>query len=646
MEALSSLVAALSDLHPLLQGSVATALACLALSAWVAMGSLVVRHTAGDTVVTVAVSLLIGSGATAAAYAILTRFGIVDGAIWALSLVSLGTLIFRRRVTWTLLRGLADEYRAALADSLLLRVLAAPLVAVLWICAIAPPRDADVMRYHLAHIRQIISDGRWESIADYHYALPFGWTINYLPFERVHLPQAAALVNVGLWLIMLAGVLRLSRGPRTVPPAPWICLAFLSYPFVLRIFSSATPDAYAIFVVYTIAALLLTADASEIPRATLLGFVCWIGAQSRYQLLAAALAGTIVFLWIVWRNRSLRAAADFSKGAIAAVVLSLPFYLANLQAFGNPFWPLLVPQINGTHGYADRVVSVYSASLVGQYDLRAFGIHLIDLIMTPFLVPLALVIVILVPASLALPRGPYRRVAVFGTLLLVLWAMAQPRLFPKHVLLLLPLALLLAVATSRAHSPGPFARQVIERAFGAAIVLMLAASALFSLDYIRYSVTGDSAEYHRFTWYYPVYEWVNRSTPRDARFLVVAYSGHTYYLDRKYRRADPWLSGVVDWTHVFSESDLDEVLRHGGFDYVIYDDRDWSDFAGGSQMASVVKSAIHGGSLVPVHQFRERLYSSRFLRTFTETTVYVFRLRPMSPSPKGGTNLAPKAGTT
>jgi hypothetical protein len=606
----------------------------------------VVRRAADHSPVTVAVSVLIGSGATAVAYAILTRLGIVDGAIWALSVVSIVTLIIRRRVTWTLLRALTDDYRTALADSRLLRVLAAPVAAILWIRAIAPPRDADVMRYHLAHIRQIISDGRWESIADYHYALPFGWTINYLPFERIHLPQAAALVNVGLWLIMLAGMLRLSRGARTVPPAPWICLAFLSYPFVLRIFSSATPDAYAIFVVYTIGALLLTADASEFPSASVLGFATWIGAQSRYQLLAAALAGTMVFLWIVFRNHNWRAAAGFSKGAIAAVVLCLPFYLANLQSFGNPFWPLLVPQINGAHAYADRVVSAYSASLVGQYDLRAFLFHLIDLITTPFLVPMALVIVVLVPASLALPRGPHRRVAAFGSLVLVLWAVAQPRLFPKHVLLLLPLALLLAIASAEALSLGPFSRRVIQRAFGAAMVVMFAAAALFSLDDIRYSVTGNSALYHRFTWYYPVYDWVNRSTPRDARFLVVAYSGHTYYLDRQYRRADPWLSGVVDWSHVFTESDLDAVLRDGGFDYVIYDDRDWSDFAGGSQMASAVKSAIHGGSLVPVHEFRERLYSSRFLRAFTETTVYVLRRSPSSPSTKAGTNLAPRTGTT
>lgn len=599
--------------------------AALALSAWIAIGSFFVRRASDDVVVALPVSLLIGSGATAAAYATLTRVGVVDGAIWSVAGLSIIALVLRRAVTSRLIRGLVAEYRATLRDSLLLRILAVPLAALLWICAIAPPRDADVMRYHLAHIRQIISDGRWETIPDYHYAFPFGWTLDYLPFERVDLPQAASLVNVGLWIIMLGGLLRITRGARTMPPAAWICVAFLSHPFVLRVFSSAMADGYAVFVVYVIAALLVAADNEELSEATLLGFVCWIGAQSRYQLLAAALAGTVVFLGMVIRRRRLSAAAGFSRGAIAAGALSAPFYVANLQDFRNPFWPLFVPEINGTGAYADRVASMYSASLVGHYDLRTFGAQFIELILTPFLVPLALVLVLLVPASLALRAPRYRRVAVFGSLILMLWALAQPRLFPKHVILLLPLGPLLAIAALEGRTVADAGRRLMQSAFGVAMVVMVAASAVFSLDYIRYSVSGNRADYHRFTWYYPVYDWVNHNTPRDARFLVVAYSGHSYYLDRRYRRADPWLSGVVDWRRVTSATDLDKIMREGRYDYLIYDDRDWSNFVGGSAMSSAVRSGLGQGTLVPVRQFRERLYSSRFFRDFTETTVYVLR---------------------
>ena len=545
--------------------------------------------------------------------------------MWTVGAVSLIVLGLRRAVVSRMIRNLAGEYGEALRSSRLLRLVAIPLGALLWTCAIAPPRDADVMRYHLAHIRQIISDGRWETIPDYHYAFPFGWTLGYLPFERLHLPQAASLVNVGLWLIMLGGLFRLTRAAKTVPPAAWVCIMFLLHPFVLHVFSSAMADGYAVFAVYSIAALLATADSEDAMHAALLGFVCWIGAQSRYQLLAAAIAGTTVFIVMVMRRGSWRGVIGFSRGAFAAAVLCAPFYFANLNDFNNPFWPLFVPEINGTRAYADHVASVYSASLVGQYDLRVFARRLIDLITTPMLVPLALVLVMLVPASLASSVRRVRRVALFGTLIFVMWGLAQPRLFPKHVILLLPLGPLLAVAALETRTAGEAAGRVLKGASAVAIGALLVASAVFSWDYIRYAVTANRAEYHRFTWYYPVYDWVNNNTPRDARFLVVAYSGHSYYLDRQYRRADPWLSGVVDWPRVHTAEDLADVIREGGYDYLIYDDRDWSDFLGGSEMSSAVRSAIARGTLLPVREFRARLYSSRLLRDFRETTVYVLR---------------------
>jgi hypothetical protein len=625
LAAASSAVSTLSDLHPLIQGVGATLIAALALSAWIAIGSIFVGRTTDDVVVALPVSLLAGSGLTAAVYAVLTRYGIVDGAIWTVSAVSLAVLFLRRRAAWRLIRAFATEYRLTLSESRLLRFAAGPLAALLWVCAIAPPRDADVMRYHLAHVRQIISDGRWEAIKDFHYAFPFGWTLDYLPFERIHLPQAASLVNVGLWLVMLGGLLKITRAARTIPPAAWICVLFLAHPFVLRVFSSAMADGYAVFVVYSIAALLATTERDEISHAALVGFSCWIGAQSRYQLLAAAVAGTLVFIGMAARRGTWRGAAAFAKGALAAVALSAPFYIANLKDFGNPVWPLFVPQLNGTEAYADHVASIYSASLIGQHDLRVFLMRFIELITTPLVAPLAAVLVLLVPASLVSRPPAHRRVAIFGTLILVMWALAQPRLFPKHVILLLPLGPMLAVAALDGRVAGKAATRAIRGAFALAIVTIVAASTVFSWDYIRYALTGDRAEYHRFTWYYPVYDWVNWNTAPDARFLVVAYSGHSYYLDRRYRRADPWLSGVVDWSAVKSAADLDTIMRGGGYDYMIYDDRDWSDFVGGTAMSNAVKSAIREQHLVPVRQFRESLYSSRFFRDHTETTVYLLR---------------------
>jgi len=600
--------------------------AALALGAWIAIGSMLLPRSVGDDSVELAGSLLAGSAVTAFAFALLTRAGTVSGAVWLVGIGSLVALIARRDRVRGMILSLVSPYSETLRTSGLLRVIACPVAALLWIHAIAPPRDGDVMRYHLAHIRQIIRDGRWATIADYHYAFPFGWTLNYLPFEWLHLPQAAALVNVALWLVIVGGLLRLARSAQTPRTAGLIAVAFFVHPFVIRTFASAMADAYAIFVVYAIALLLLRLDDRRPTTAILAGFVCWIGAQSRYQLVAVALAGSCIFVFHTLRRRSWRQLAQFGTGAVAALVLSTPFYFANLTGLGNPVWPLLVPAINGTSVYANRVAAAYTARMTGSHDLAYVLLQVRDLISTPSLIPLAAILVSLIPFSLRTRDDRYLRVAFLGTLFLALWLAMEPRLFPRHVLLLLPVGALMFVPGLAGLWSRAAVVRTIDRLLQVAIVLMVVAAAIFSWDYVHFAATGDTARFHRFTWYYPVYDWANRNTPPDSRFLVITYSGHSYYLDRRYRRADPWLSGVVDWSRMASARDLRSVLERGNYRYVIYDDRDWRAFPSGDAMVSAIRSAIAEGVLVPVHKSRERLYTNRVMRDFSESEVYVLAL--------------------
>jgi hypothetical protein len=598
-----------------------------ALAVWIAIGSVfVVGGERENPDILLPVSLLAGSGLTAAAFAVLTRMGIIDASIAAIATIGLVVLVVRRRIVRNLIAAALSDYSQAFANSGLLRVASVPVALLLWVYAIAPPRDGDVMRYHLAHIRQIISDGRWLTIRDYHYAFPFGWTLNYLPFERLNLPQAAALVNVGLWIVLIAGILKAASWTRRPQTAELAGIVLLLHPFVLRIFASAMADAYAVFAIYAIALMLSQLDARSPRQAILLGFVCWIGIQSRYQLVAWGMAGTIIFAWYAATQKG-RGTIYFALGAVAAFGLSTPFYIANLVGSGNPVWPLLIPSLNGTAAYADHVAYEYTATMTGLRNVSYVADRIGDLVTTPSLVPIALVLLLLVPAGIWLRDSRYRRVAIFGTLFLAFWVLMEPRLFPRHVLMLAPCGALVAMGLIDRFSSRDRLMKIAHWILVPAVILAIAVSALFSWDYLRYDATGDTAAYHRYTWYYPVYDWANHNTPENARFLVVTYSGHSYYLDRRYRRADPWLSGVVDWSHVSSPEALASILHGGGYDYVIYDDRDWRQFYGGPAMTSAVRSAIANGLLVPVHESRERLYTSRVMRQYDESDVYVLKVR-------------------
>jgi len=101
------------------------------------------------------------------------------------------------------------------------------------------------------------------------------------------------------------------------------------------------------------------------------------------------------------------------------------------------------------------------------------------------------------------------------------------------------------------------------------------------------------------------------------------FSGQTYYLDRPYRRADPFVSGVVDWRRINTGAKLDSLLAAGGYSYVIYHDRDWKLYPGGTSTMSAVGDAYRSGLLRKTKVFDEKLYTSRFMRQYKTSHVYV-----------------------
>lgn len=612
-------------LVPVGAGLAATALAAMALMGWIAIGSLFTNRVSEESTLFLPGSILIGAGLTSAALAVAARSGLVREGTLAVALVAMIAALVQRRIIAAQVRRAADTVRAATNGWPAGGLLTIGIVCLGWIYAIAPPRDGDVMRYHLAHIRQIISDGAWLSISDLTYALPFAWSLNYLPFELIGLPQAAHLVNLLIGIVVAITLLRISPDRLSRRTSVLVVLVFLAHPFIVRTFTSALADAYAILAATVIVVALVRVDSLDAPLAALVGFSTWIGIGSRYQLVAVGLAGSTVVVFHLAHARKRSAIVAFAAGGSIAILLASLFYVANFAAFGNPVWPLLVTPSAAGASYANEVAFAfmrgYSSSPGPDFRLD----NAIALIRSVDMAPIPLAIVGLIIVSLVAARMRARHVALFGALFLLLWELMSPRLYPTHILPLLAVGpVLLAAAIASAPRTGAVHR-IVQRTLTLGVVGFVGIAAFFSADYVRYAVTGDSDEFHKYTWYYRTYAWVNNSTPPDARFLVVALSGHSYYLDRRYRRADPWLSGEVDWPKISSPAALDSVMRASGIDYLIYDDRSWDLFPGGEQMRKVVLASIAERRLVTVHQSRELLYTSRVRRTASRASAYVLR---------------------
>jgi hypothetical protein len=612
-------------LVPVAQGIAASVIAFLVIISWIAIGSVFLDDRMTGDEVSAPAAILIGSGITSFCLAVIAAAGFAESGTILVGMFCLVTVVRRRRTVTSYVAAIATPYRATSRH----RWLAIPAViaaAALWVSAISPPRNADAMRYHLAHVRQILEDGRWERIADYHYALPFGWSLSYMPFEMVHLPQGSQLLGLALLVVIVSSVVRVLRTYGVADAAVPASMLLVMHPAVLRVFSEPSADAYALFVILVTALLLLRVDNLSSREALLLGFASLIGLQSRYQLGAAAAAASIVFIVSI-RGRPGRKGAfiAFVGGASGALGLASPFYIANELRFGNPVWPLFINLKAAGATYADTVAYSYSRSLTGSWAPGAAAHSVLDLIRTPHVFPLAIVIPALIVTACVKQRSRAKIAGWFGLIFLAEWWLIQPLLYPRFILLLVPVAVLCgALLLDEATGKRKVVQSFIVSTSTMAAAALAIAFAVVNRDSFTFALNGDEAAYHRYTWFYRVYTWANSHTPPDARFLLIVSSGHSYYLDRPYRRADPWLSGEVNWHHVDGAARLDSVLTRGGYSHVIFENRDWSLYPGGRGTQRAVVDALRHGLLRQVASFDCALYTSRFRREFRQTRVYVF----------------------
>jgi len=490
------------------------------------------------------------------------------------------------------------------------------------------------MRYHLAHIRQIIRDGRWVPLPEYTYALPFGWTINYLPFERLHLVESAHIVNLVLWLLALA-IMAAVLKRKDAPLASYLLLLFVAlHPLVIKSATTAHADLYAVFVVLAIVLFLIDLPAADGSEMVLLGFVSTIGAQSRYQLIGVSV---VVFLigvcYVVTKRTSVRLFGMAVAGAVMGLVVASPFYVVNYLSFRNPFWPLLVSKFNGLQLYANRVADNVNRSLTGAYNPREFLHSFSALLVDPIAFPIPVFGLLLLLAPLWSRDRAVRIACLFDGLFLLVWALVQPSLYSRFSMLLIP-AIGIGLGLSWRAVSG---RKSLNGLVSAGAALACAAFFVFDLHYskdsARYVITGDDATYHEATWYYPVYQWVNKTTPQGSRFLVIVASGHSYYLDRSYRRADPFLSGYIDWDAVASDRELQDILACSHFDYVIYHLTAAAGQPGGANLDRVVHSATDHGLLTIEQAFELNLVTRRVSGEGIPASVWVLRRKERTEPP-------------
>jgi hypothetical protein len=619
---------------PIVAAIAATILAGARVFALVAVGKLVLRSVRPEYLA-VPLAILVAGGILGASYSLLSLIGALPIAYLFDAGLSIAGILRRRRATAQGLRQLWAPFGAALRRSRVARLLTIAVTLVYWLNAATPPRDTDSLRYHLAHMAQIAREGVWHPLAIVHYAFPFGWQTTYLPFVRLGLPEVAQLVNAGLWLLGVAAIATWRSRTRALAPAELLMIGALAlHPAIATTVTTASVDAYSLFVALAVILLLVSTSLGDGVEARALGFAAWIGAQSRYQALAIGIATTAVVVAasvgaLVQKQEvaAFRTLANFLRGAVLAAALAAPFYVVNYTAFANPAWPLgplRSPAATPADAVASHFVSTWSGHFTFPYLADAVGRLVIDLLSFPL--PLLALLAIVVGLLGHARAG--RAAALWGGAFLVAWAIAQPLLYPRFALYLVPMTLVIALPlVSRAEEGGGWRRPALRAAGSLGIVVFGGYALLYTAIPAQYLATSDATSFHEFTWYHPVYEWANEETNADARMLVVVGSAESYYLNRYHRRADPATSAIVDWRRVRDGADLRAIMERAGFDFLIYEERDWSRDPGGMEMTRAVADALARGSLREERRFRLPFTRSRFRRerAAEERNVIVLR---------------------
>ncbi|HAH07212.1 MAG TPA: hypothetical protein DCM05_11940 [Elusimicrobia bacterium] len=609
----------------ILKGFAAAILGGITLWGWASLGSLLISELEDGPVEPFLFSLLLGSSVSAFLLSTLCALGCVQAAVWLGFSLPICSIFIAGKRSGRAVASLCNDCYPILNRHKPFCLIISIIAIISFFDSMAAPRDGDVMRYHLAHIRQIIQDGRWVFIPDVHYAFPFGWSFCFLPFERIGLPETAHMLNFGLWILIIATLTRTasSHGSAAVSILPAL---LLTHPMVLKMATTAHADMLLIFTACLVAQILV--DSAPLPPTSAtcfaLGFTSWVGLQSRYQAAAIGIAAAAAAM--IKYRQSTRAEnhwGAYLAGSFFALSLCLPFLAMNALGGRNPFWPIFSSFQEPI--YANRVASSFLSTFNGNLSFHALAHGVSSLLGSIYVFPLPLLsILILVVCTASLTaRSSSKAPLVFIGGYYLVWALSQPTLYSRFILPLIPiLSLLLTLNLPEffaASRPLPTVRWLTAIAF-----MSLVGNAAYSVDLLRYVVTGNSMAYHRYTNYYPAYQWIDSHTPRDARFLVIIRSGQSYYLNRAHRRADPILTGEIDWQRMTTTDDLISLLHSGHFTHILWNDTDWSRAHGGDRMVSLMRSAVESGDLKEIVGFNQEIFITRWLRKSMKSRVLIY----------------------
>ena len=510
--------------------------------------------------------------------------------------------------------------------AVLLAILA--VIAFYLLLSLTPPRSADAMRYHLAQLKDIVHTQGVVFRPYVHYNFPLYFSVLLLPVYQACGGVGIQIAHCIYLFLALSLTLVIAREYGVRHPV-WVLLLLLLVPLSYHEAHEACND-WAV-VVYVMSALWLVAPIAvrdhDDSWSTVLGFLA-LGFALGVKYHAVLFLPWIMM--VAW-PRLLEMLKSRQVGLLCLalggmVVIAAPWYVRNWWNTGNPCWPLMLKLFPGGQDYLTEVATAYAAEQAGVHSLVNLLGSIKGLLISPYIPG----ILWLLAAFALIWRHKHDPLKLRYGLpcFFAVWWVLQPVWYLRFSIFVLPFAVVLSVLVFERLRE--LKSRIYYRACAAGFVLVLlygaAIGAWYSAGYLAFYANRQLADYHRATWFYDEYAWINRCVPEHQRLLVIVSAGQTYYLDRSYLRADPWLSGAVAWPQLQNVQDLERILREQKISHVLYEDRDWHAAPGGSEMMRIIDAAREGNLLVTQWERPVRLYTSRLRGLYEDSRALLLRV--------------------
>ncbi|MDR4508720.1 MAG: hypothetical protein MRJ65_10895 [Candidatus Brocadiaceae bacterium] len=527
-------------------------------------------------------------------------------------------VIFSLRKFFNDLKRLREVMLQRIATGFQPKVLLGFVIVVLCIYLIdawTPPRNADAMRYHLPQLKDIYSNKGFIFYPYVHYNFPINFTYFIFPVYLL-CGEIGVKLSVVFQLFFVFVIFLKTCCFYNIKNFLFVILLFLLTPLVLKQSTIVATDLFTIIFIYAGFLLLVESKASAIDINFLVGSLAigyaW-GAKG-YSMFFS-----LWFVYLLWKT-SRNNIVSFARRsgiffAIVFVCTSL-YYLRNYLNTSNPLWPGMVKLFPDDSVLLNDLANRFTTSVSGT---RAISTYL-ESLKVFFKYPECLFFIWFMGVyGLWIRKKNYIGEGIGSVLFLCLWGFLMPAMYPRlYIYILLPYIYLAVMAAEKLFSKKNKWKYAPAAFLGVYLFYGLAITGWYSYDFIKYQITRDLQSYHRATWYYNEYQWMNKNLPVDAKLMLIVSCGQTFYLDREYVRADPTLTAYLDWEKYQTVDEFYDFFRVNAIEYLFFD------------MGEVLSNAWTRNSIQNIEKdsrFKilwERTvnnYDSRILRHFTSTKV-------------------------